>query len=40
MTLPDLIGRRVPGLRQDGEGFIAADEHGRVPGADGRLRRG
>jgi sulfide:quinone oxidoreductase len=35
ITLPDLLGRRVPGLRQDGAGFIAVDEHGRVPGAEG-----
>ena len=35
VTLPDLLGRRVPGLPQDGEGFIAVDEHGRVPGAEG-----
>ena len=35
ITLPDLVGRRVPGLRQDAAGFIAVDDHGRVPGADG-----
>ena len=35
ITLPDLVGRRVPGLPQDAEGFIAVDDHGRVPGADG-----
>jgi sulfide:quinone oxidoreductase len=35
ITLPDLVGRIVPGLRQDAEGFIAVDEHGRVPGAEG-----
>ena len=35
VTLPDLVGRRVPGLRQDAEGFIAVDAHGRVPGVDG-----
>ena len=35
ITLPDLLGRRVPGLRQDASGFIAVDEHCRVPGADG-----
>jgi sulfide:quinone oxidoreductase len=34
VTLPDLVGRRVPGLRQDGAGFIAVDDHGRVPGAE------
>jgi sulfide:quinone oxidoreductase len=34
ITLPNLVGRRVPGLRQDAEGFIAVDEHGRVAGAD------
>jgi sulfide:quinone oxidoreductase len=34
ITLPDLVGRRVPGLRQDGAGFIAVDDHGRVPGAE------
>jgi sulfide:quinone oxidoreductase len=35
ITLPDLVGRRVPGLRQDAAGFIAVDDHGRVPGAEG-----
>ena len=35
ITLPNLVGRRVPGLRQDAAGFIAVDEHGRVPGAEG-----
>ena len=35
ITLPDLVGRRVPGLRQDATGFIAVDEHGRMPGVDG-----
>lgn len=35
ITLPNLVGRPVPGLRQDGAGFIAVDEHGRVAGADG-----
>ncbi|HEX5900494.1 MAG TPA: FAD-dependent oxidoreductase [Solirubrobacteraceae bacterium] len=35
VTLPNLVGRRVPGIPQDSEGFIAVDEHGRVPGADG-----
>ncbi|HEX6618489.1 MAG TPA: FAD-dependent oxidoreductase [Solirubrobacteraceae bacterium] len=35
ITLPDLVGRRVPGLRQDAAGFIAVDEHCRVPGAEG-----
>jgi sulfide:quinone oxidoreductase len=34
ITLPNLVGRRVPGLRQDAEGFIAVDDHGRVPGAE------
>jgi sulfide:quinone oxidoreductase len=34
ITLPDLVGRRVPGLRQDAEGFVAVDDHGRVAGAD------
>jgi len=34
ITLPDLVGRRVPGLRQDAAGFIAVDDHGRVPGAE------
>jgi sulfide:quinone oxidoreductase len=34
ITLPDLVGRRVPGLRQDAQGFVAVDEHGRTPGAD------
>jgi sulfide:quinone oxidoreductase len=35
ITLPSLVGRRIAGLRQDAEGFVAVDEHGRVPGADG-----
>ncbi|MGZ4277834.1 MAG: NAD(P)/FAD-dependent oxidoreductase [Solirubrobacteraceae bacterium] len=34
ITLPDLLGRRVPGLPQDAEGFIAVDAHCRVPGAE------
>jgi sulfide:quinone oxidoreductase len=34
ITLPDLVGRRVPGLRQDAGGFVAVDDHGRVAGAD------
>ena len=35
ITLPDLVGRQVPGLRQDAQGFVAVDDHGRVAGADG-----
>ena len=35
ITLPSLVGRRISGLRQDAEGFVAVDEHGRVAGADG-----
>jgi sulfide:quinone oxidoreductase len=35
ITLPGLVGRRVPGLRQDAAGFIAVDDHGRVSGVDG-----
>jgi sulfide:quinone oxidoreductase len=35
VTLPGLVGRRIPGVPQDAEGFIAVDEHGRVPGAEG-----
>jgi sulfide:quinone oxidoreductase len=35
ITLPDLVGRRVPGLRQDAAGFIAVDDRGRVSGVDG-----
>ena len=34
VTLPGLAGRRISGLRQDAAGFIAVDDHGRVPGAD------
>jgi sulfide:quinone oxidoreductase len=34
VTLPDLVGRRVPGLPQDAEGFVAVDAHGRVRDAD------
>jgi sulfide:quinone oxidoreductase len=40
VTLPDLVGRRVPGLRQDALGFIAVDGHGRVHGADGVFAAG
>jgi sulfide:quinone oxidoreductase len=35
VTLPTLVGRRVPGVPQDAEGFIAVDDHGRVPALDG-----
>ncbi|MGZ6709476.1 MAG: NAD(P)/FAD-dependent oxidoreductase [Solirubrobacteraceae bacterium] len=35
ITLPDLLGRRVPGLPQDAAGFIAVDDHCSVPGAEG-----
>jgi sulfide:quinone oxidoreductase len=35
VALPGLVGRRVPGLPQDGMGFVAVDEHQRVPGAAG-----
>jgi sulfide:quinone oxidoreductase len=35
VTLPDLVGRRVSGVPQDADGFIAVDEHGRAPGVDG-----
>jgi sulfide:quinone oxidoreductase len=34
ITLPDLVGRRVPGLPQDAQGFVAVDAHGRVAGVD------
>jgi sulfide:quinone oxidoreductase len=34
VALPGLEGRRIPGLAQDGMGFVAVDEHQRVPGAD------
>ncbi len=40
VTLPSLIGRPIPGVPQDGQGFIAVDEHGRVPGADGLYAAG
>jgi sulfide:quinone oxidoreductase len=33
VALPGLVGRRIPGLAQDGMGFVAVDEHQRVPGA-------
>jgi len=35
ITLPELVGRQVPGLRQDAQGFVSVDDHGRVAGADG-----
>jgi sulfide:quinone oxidoreductase len=35
VALPRLIGRRVDGLPADADGFIAIDEHARVPGAAG-----
>jgi sulfide:quinone oxidoreductase len=34
VALPGLEGRRIPGLPQDGMGFVAVDEHQRVAGAD------
>src|SRR4051812_19228770 len=34
ITLPDLVGRGVPGVRQDAAGFIAVDDHGRVSGLE------
>jgi sulfide:quinone oxidoreductase len=33
VALPGLQGRRIPGLAQDGMGFVAVDEHQRAPGA-------
>jgi sulfide:quinone oxidoreductase len=33
VALPGLKGRRIPRLAQDGMGFVAVDEHQRVPGA-------
>jgi sulfide:quinone oxidoreductase len=35
VSLPNLVGRRVPGLPQDAVGFVAVDEHQRVLGAAG-----
>jgi sulfide:quinone oxidoreductase len=32
-ALPGLVGRRIPGLAQDGMGFVAVDQHQRAPGA-------
>jgi sulfide:quinone oxidoreductase len=34
VALPGLVGRRIPGLAQDGMGFVAVDEHQRVPVAE------
>jgi sulfide:quinone oxidoreductase len=34
VTLPRLVGRRIPGLAQDDRGFLAVDEHQRVLGAE------
>jgi sulfide:quinone oxidoreductase len=33
VALPGLVGRRIPGLAQDGMGFVAVDDSQRVPGA-------
>jgi len=33
IALPGLIGRLIPGLAQDGMGFVAVDEHQRAAGA-------
>ena len=35
VTLPRLVGHPPAGLPGDADGFIAVDEHGAVPGADG-----
>jgi sulfide:quinone oxidoreductase len=32
VTLPRLVGRRIPGLPGDGDGFLVTDGHGRVTG--------
>jgi sulfide:quinone oxidoreductase len=32
VTLPRLVGRRIPGLPADPDGFLVADDHGRVIG--------
>jgi sulfide:quinone oxidoreductase len=32
VTLPRLVGRRIPGLPGDGDGFLATDGHGRIAG--------
>jgi sulfide:quinone oxidoreductase len=34
IALPALRGRPIAGLPQDGEGFVAVDDHGRVEGLD------
>lgn len=34
VSLPVPEGRRIPGVRQDGRGFVPVDEHGRVGGRD------
>jgi sulfide:quinone oxidoreductase len=34
VALPGLKGRRIPGLAQDGMGFVAVDKHQRAPGAN------
>ncbi len=35
VSLPRLEGRRLAGVDHDADGFIAVDEHGRVPGMEG-----
>jgi sulfide:quinone oxidoreductase len=40
VSLPRLLGRRVPGLPQDAVGFVAVDEHQRVPSAEGLYAAG
>jgi sulfide:quinone oxidoreductase len=34
VTMPRLVGRRIAGVPEGGEGFIPVDEHGRVAGLD------
>jgi sulfide:quinone oxidoreductase len=34
VSIPVPDGRQIPGIRQDGRGFVPVDEHGRVEGRD------
>jgi len=34
VSIPVPEGRQIPGIRQDGRGFVPVDEHGRVEGRD------
>jgi sulfide:quinone oxidoreductase len=40
VSLPQLVGPRLPGLPHDRDGFIPTDEHGRVTGLEGVFAAG